>query len=331
MSVVVPARDQAEHIEAALTSLTRQLDDQRELEVIVVDDGSIDGTSELVEDMSGRFAQLELLRNDRAIGLAASRNAGLNRANGRHIAFLDGDDWFGPGHLQTLVDAAEHLGVDFVRTDHVRDTGGRRRVHRVPEHRRGLVLDARDGIGPVGRTTPVDYPYAPFGLYDARLRDEGLLYFVAGLHTAEDRPWIWRLHLHGRTWAVVDSLGAFYRRDDRPTLSRVLDLRQLDFLRAFSEVFVLVAREDHPGAVWAKAVRQFLAISAHHLARFSEHAPHLVPEAKDGIAVVLATAPEHVVARVVADLDDARRRTLSVVPGLVPDQPALLRSPGVNA
>ena len=64
VSVIVPARDQAEHVEAALTSLTRQLDDPRELEVIVVDDGSVDGTGDIVEEMSGRFARLELVRND---------------------------------------------------------------------------------------------------------------------------------------------------------------------------------------------------------------------------------------------------------------------------
>ena len=322
MSVVVPARDQAEHVETALLSLTRQLDDPRELEVVVVDDGSVDGTGDLVEAMSGRFARLELVRNDVAIGLAASRNSGLNRVTGRYVAFLDGDDWFGRGHLQTLADATDHLGVDFVRTDHVRDTDGRRTVHRVPEHRRGMVLDPRDGIGPVDRTSAVDYPFAPFGLYDSRLRDDGRLYFVAGLHTAEDRPWIWRLHLHASTWAVVDTLGAFYRRGDRPTLSRVLDQRQLDFLRAYGEVFALIARAGSSGTVWAKAVRQFLAICAHHLARFTEQAPHLVAEARDGIAVVLATAPDHVVARTVADLDAPRRATLSVVPGLVREDPA---------
>ncbi|QIK82959.1 glycosyltransferase family 2 protein [Sanguibacter sp. HDW7] len=348
MSVVVPARDQAEHVEAALLSLTRQLDDPRELEVVVVDDGSVDGTGDLVEAMSGRFARLELVRNDMPTGVANARNAGLALARGRHVAFLDPDDWFARGHLQHLSDALERLGVDFVRCDHVRDLHGTRSVRAVPEHRRGLVLDPREGIGPAHLTTPVDYPFVPFGLYDARLHDEGLLGFVAGLHTAEDRAWIWRMHLHARTWAVVDGLGAFYRRGTPTSLTRVLDRRQLDVVHAYREIFLLVRRDPAHAQHWAKAVRQLLAMACHHLARFEEarleadllgdasdaHAHSLLAdELRDGVDVTLAIAPPEVVGPTLRDLSPRRRALLlgdpaDPTPGLAPARtPSTSRSP----
>ncbi len=310
VSVVVPARDQAEHVEAALTSLTRQLDDPRELEVIVVDDGSVDGTGGIVEEMSGRFARLELVRNDTPTGVANARNTGLALARGRHVAFLDPDDWFARGHLQHLSDALEHLGVDFLRCDHVRDDHGTRSVHAVPEHRRDLVLDPRDGIGAAHLTTPVDYPFVPFGLYDGRLHDEGLLGFVAGLHTAEDRAWIWRMHLHARTWAVVGGLGAFYRRGTPTSLTRVLDRRQLDVIHAYREIFLLVRRDPAHERHWAKAVRQLLAMACHHLARLADVDPALAAELRDGVDVTLAIAPPEVVSATLRDLAPRRRALL---------------------
>jgi len=309
VSVVVPARDQADHVGTALTSLTRQLDDPRELEVVVVDDGSTDGTGDVVEAMSGAFAHLELVRNDVATGVANARNRGLALARGRHVAFLDPDDWFAPGHLQHLSDALAHLGVDFLRCDHVRDEHGTRSVRAVPEHRRGNVLDARDGVGPAHLTTPVDYPFAPFGLYDARLHDEGILGFVAGLRTAEDRAWIWRMHLHARTWAVVDGLGAFYRRGTPTSLTRVLDRRQLDLVLAYREVFLLLRRDPAHERYWSKAVRQLLAMACHHLDRFAGVDEALADELRDGVDVTLAIAPAEVVAATLRDLS-ARRREL---------------------
>lgn len=312
VSVIVPARDQARYVHDAMASLVHQLDDPRELEVIVIDDGSQDGTSDIVALFDDRLPVLRIGRNDAPRGPASARNQGLTMAQGRYIAFLDPDDWFAPGHLQALADQMSELGVDFVRTDHVRHVAGpdarggegavTRKVHLAPSTTRGVALDPRAGIGPAGRTTMVDYCYPPFGMFDSSLRDDGLLYFLAGMHTAEDRPWIWRLHLHARSFAVVDSVGAFYRRGLSGSLTQVVDRRQLDFLAGFEDVFRMLRTGDGTERHWPKAVRQFFAIACHHLARTPAVRPDLMDELREGVALVALRAPDDVVRDTVAEL-----------------------------
>lgn len=85
VSVVIPACNAARHIEACLASVFRQ----RALspEVIVVDDGSTDSTREILHGMSGLVCL-----SQRNAGPAAARNAGIARAQGAYVAFLDADD-----------------------------------------------------------------------------------------------------------------------------------------------------------------------------------------------------------------------------------------------
>ena len=190
LSVVLPVRDAEPFIAQTLASL--QSNQRNDFEFVVVDDGSRDGTSEIIDDVGASLPGMRVIRHETAVGLADARNAGLAVAQGRLVTFLDGDDWLLPGYLADLVSAIDRLGCDFVRVDHVQVTGRKRVVHRAPEARRGVVLDPRSGILPATMTTMVDYPYAWAGIYRASLGP--LLRFPSGLHTAEDRPWIWRLH-----------------------------------------------------------------------------------------------------------------------------------------
>lgn len=269
VSVIVPAKDQEAHIAECLTSLAGQLtgalSDPGRLQVIVVDDGSQDATSSIAETFGTRLPGLQVLRNERPVGLASARNQGLDRTTGRYLAYLDADDWLARGHLPRMVEAISELDVDFVRTDHVQVVGGRRTVHRAPQARRNRVLDPRGSILPVTTSTMVDYCYAWAGIFDRRIAP--LLRFPDGLFTAEDRSWCWRLHLLARTYAVVGTPGILYRRGVSTSLTQIVDRRQLDFLPAFEQVFDLVRADRDAELWWPKAARMFLAVLARHVGR----------------------------------------------------------------
>ena len=235
VSVIVPAKDQEAHLADCLTSLVGQLGDPAALEVIVVDDGSRDATGDIARSFESRLPGLQVLRNSSPVGLATARNQGLDRAAGRYLAYLDGDDWLARDHLDRMVEVISRLDVDFVRTDHVQTTDGRRSVVRAPEARRDRVLDPRDSILPMTTSTMVDYCYAWAGIFDRRIAH--LLRFPDGLFTAEDRAWCWRLHLQADTYAVVGPPGILYRRGTPTSLTQIHDRRQLDFLPAFELVF----------------------------------------------------------------------------------------------
>lgn len=267
VSVVVPGKDAGEYVADTLTSLTRQFDDARQLEVVVVDDGSEDDTGEIARRFAGRLPGLVVLRNESAVGLAAARNQGLAATTGRFVAYLDADDWLAPRHLAVTADALEVLGCAFVRVDHTTVRGRRRELVRAPEPVRGAVLRPRDSILPEDTSTMVDYPYAWAGMFDRALATDGLLDFPAGLHTAEDRPWIWRLHLEAPTYAVVDAPGICYRRGLAGSLTQIYDRRQLDFVTALEQVREVLDRDAEADRFMAKYVRTVTVLVAHHLGR----------------------------------------------------------------
>ena len=97
VSVVMPAFDAASTIVGSVESVLAQT--HRELELVVVDDGSRDATASLVEALAARDSRIVLLRQANA-GVAAARNAGIDAARGDCIAFLDSDDRWLPQKLE---------------------------------------------------------------------------------------------------------------------------------------------------------------------------------------------------------------------------------------
>lgn len=93
------------HVERALASASGQT--LRDLEAIVVDDGSADATAARVEAAARRDGRIRLLRLPRNRGQAAALNAGLDAARGRYAAILDADDEATPDRLARQVAALE--------------------------------------------------------------------------------------------------------------------------------------------------------------------------------------------------------------------------------
>src|SRR4029079_17937924 len=134
----------------ALRSLRANARD--DFEFILVDDCSTDGTADLLAPSEPVRRGPVLVRHEQNGGLATARNTGIDKARGEYLTFLDGDDWLAPGYYPPLVSAIEELGCDFVRTDHVQCTARARSVHRVPNGRRGVVMNPRDAILPADRS-----------------------------------------------------------------------------------------------------------------------------------------------------------------------------------
>lgn len=92
LSVIVACRDAQRRIERTLNSIVEQA--FADSEIIVVDDASTDRTVKLAQDLAARIGNLAVVRLETPQGLAAARNAGLARALGDYVAFLDaGDEW----------------------------------------------------------------------------------------------------------------------------------------------------------------------------------------------------------------------------------------------
>jgi hypothetical protein len=101
ISVVLAVYNDAAHVAATLDSILGQ--SESDFELIVVDDGSTDGTGEALAGVDARLVYHWQTNR----GVPAARNAGLGLARGEIIAFLDSDDLWLPDHLETVVGALE--------------------------------------------------------------------------------------------------------------------------------------------------------------------------------------------------------------------------------
>jgi hypothetical protein len=90
VSVVMSALNAAGEIERSLRSLLEQ--SYRQLEIIVVDDGSDDGTADVVRELARSDGRVRLISNAQRRGAARARNRGLHEASGAYLAFQDADD-----------------------------------------------------------------------------------------------------------------------------------------------------------------------------------------------------------------------------------------------
>jgi len=122
VSVIVPTRNRRQQLVRALASVDAQR--YRNFEVIVVDDGSLDGTADWLR---AQRPQDCLIETGRPGGAAAARNRGVMRAAGEILAFLDDDDAWHASYLAAQVSSFDaDPGLDVRATSHVEvDPGGR--------------------------------------------------------------------------------------------------------------------------------------------------------------------------------------------------------------
>ncbi|PZT77997.1 MULTISPECIES: glycosyltransferase family 2 protein [unclassified Streptomyces] len=304
LSVIVPFYNVRAYAPDTLRSLRANA--REGVEFILVDDCSSDGTLDILRRAERELPGAVLVAHERNGGLATARNTGIDAARGEYLTFLDGDDWVVPGHYERLLASITALGCDFVRTDHVQFTNRARTVHRVPFGLRNTVVSPREAILPADRSTPVDYAYAWAGAYHRRLADSGLLRFVDGLRTAEDRPWIWRLHREADSFAAVGLPGVFYRRGVASSLTQIGDVRQLDFIRAFDRVLAETAADPEAAKLMPKAVRTYCAVMAHHLESIERFEPAVARKLRSMSAASLRRMPQDILAETLNSLGERR-------------------------
>src|SRR3954468_17292479 len=127
ISVVVPIYNVEPYLEECLDSIARQT--YRDLEVVMVDDGSKDNSPEIAKRWASTDERFRLGTQPNA-GPAGPRNNGIKPAGGELLAFVDSDDYLAPNAYQLLVEALDETGSDFATGNVMRlQSQGARQVH----------------------------------------------------------------------------------------------------------------------------------------------------------------------------------------------------------
>lgn len=111
ISVIVPVYNTKEYMGKCIDSVLSQTGVS--FEIILVDDGSTDGSSQLCDSYDEKYECVRVIHK-RNEGLGYARNSGLDIAAGQYIFFLDSDDWMTDGALSRLFYLVKHFQVDIV-------------------------------------------------------------------------------------------------------------------------------------------------------------------------------------------------------------------------
>lgn len=111
VSVIIPCYNVEKYLHQCLESVLDQT--LRDIEIICVDDGSSDGTLEILKEFQEKDDRIRIIEQKNA-GAGAARNNGLRAAKGEYLSFLDSDDFFEPDMLEEAYHSAEKYGSDFV-------------------------------------------------------------------------------------------------------------------------------------------------------------------------------------------------------------------------
>ena len=180
LTVVVATRDRRERLARLLGALEEQTLPPERFEVVVVDDGSADGTAEWLDERATKAAlSLRVVRRDRPAGPAVARNQGWREARGGLVAFTDDDCEPAPRWLERLLVASGEREGHLLqgRTEPIP-----RERERIGIHSRTIVSDT---LGPWFQTCNVAYPrevLERLGGFDERFPSPG----------AEDSDLAWR-------------------------------------------------------------------------------------------------------------------------------------------
>lgn len=115
ISVIVPAYNIAPWISRSLDSLLEQT--HRELEIIVVDDGSSDNIREILEEYCEKYPNIRTIHKENG-GVTSARLRGVAEATGDWIGFMDGDDYVEPQTYARLLENAQTTGADISHCGH---------------------------------------------------------------------------------------------------------------------------------------------------------------------------------------------------------------------
>ncbi len=219
VSVIVPIYNQAPFIRETVDSVLRQ--DYPNVELVLSDDGSIDGTTDILSEYAARDSErIKLVASKHNTGIAGAFNRALEAHTGDYIAWLGGDDVMLPGKLRRQVEAlqARPDAIGCCHDAEVFDSGSGEPYGRFTE-----VYNGRRGVRDGGVELLLDpgYMMLPSTMM-VRSRSVGDLRFDQRIRVSND--WLFDIELFRRGLIIgLDDVLARYRRHERNVTSQTSD------------------------------------------------------------------------------------------------------------
>ncbi len=208
VSVIVPVYNTSRYLEQCLNSILNQT--LKEFEVICVNDGSTDDSAKILEKYSQKDKRIVVINQDNA-GVSAARNAGLDRAKGRYIAFVDSDDYIKKNFLEVLYTTAVNTEADITACDIIYEKDGKLISNNYMSRQTFKVKE------PVFSTNQDKARFVKSGvvfnkLYKSELLNKNNIRFVKGIKFGEDTYFVFISTCFASSIALTRGSIYYYRR-----------------------------------------------------------------------------------------------------------------------
>ena len=245
MTVIIPVYNTAPYLYRCLNSVINQR--LRELEILVVNDGSTDNSLQILEEFAGKDARIKII-NQKNQGPSVARNTGLECATGEYVTFLDSDDWFDPIMCYNMYRKALREKSDIVlcsitcvdsQTDQEVGNTYCNEIF-LPQKYFRQAFSVKD-ILPDFLSLPV---FACSKVYRRAFLEQHRLRFIP--HTfMEDNPFFFESFLHAERISALYARFYYYRINRSASTMSSKDERFFDHIRIFEYDDALLRNSEH--------------------------------------------------------------------------------------
>lgn len=232
VSVIVPIFNLKKLLPRCINSLLNQK--YHDYEIILVDDGSSDGSGELCDRYENEFPNIVRCIHKNNGGLSSARNAGIISAEGNYVIFPDPDDWVEDNYLSELVKLQELYSADLVCTGYSIDYDDRREI--IGYNEPTVIMDnerAQESLF----IPPCMNGFAWNKLYRLDVIRQNELCFLDDVGTTEDLDFAYRYLKFSNSVVFAPSIASYhyYQREGAATHSR-FSKKMVDSIHTYENI-----------------------------------------------------------------------------------------------
>lgn len=244
VSIIIPCYNVEKYVEECINSVLAQ--DYKKWECIIINDGSRDNTLEIITHFKSKESRIRVITQEN-LGLSATRNKGIDHANGEFLFFLDADDILSTNAISTLVSSSQNNDIiTGIIIESTFSTGTIFKASQLLHPKEGTITFENNQFEVLRRTMDKGLtPVAQNRLYRKEFIDKNTIRFKSGiLH--EDELWFFETMLLAKNVKFIDSETYFYRVDNVDSITKNVGDRNLEsYIQVMEVIIQKYAQHEH--------------------------------------------------------------------------------------
>ncbi len=228
ISIIVPIYNVEKYLSRCIESLLNQT--YRNLEIILVDDGSIDLSTEIMKEYCKKDERVKVFFQAGNMGVSAARNRGLDEATGEWIAFCDSDDWYLEDFAEKMIMCAKEKEADYIICNYqiTSDNNPAISVDCIGAIKNNLTIKQTIACGPVTSCCH---------LFRKELFESSKARYPEGIGHSEELPVVPVLAKYANKIAVLDEpLYCYYQRTGEKSASNTTKNYEAEILESIKKM-----------------------------------------------------------------------------------------------